>query len=183
MEVRHLLGPFLSSSSVERPVVIRERTVRFRREEPSIRLIAQRQSARLISERSGVRSPVGLSVLSRTQNCSPGGGTSKLAQRKRVWLMTRRTKDRNLHLLSPHPHCTYKRTFPFPHAHTPAPSRTHSKHHRILSRLAGSIPAVGGFGRDQVVPSSPTLRPQQFHSLLPSCNQWTLSTAAVASGC
>lgn len=156
MEVRHLLGPFLSSSSVERPVVTRERAVRLRREEPSIRLIAQRQSARLISERSGVRSPVGLSVLSRTQNCSPGGGTSKLAQRKRAWLITRRSEDRNLHLLYPHQSP--------PHTHTSP--RTHSKPLCTFSRLAGSIPVVGGFGRDLVVTSSPTLRPQQ--SIFPS---------------
>ena len=74
----------------------RATAVRFRQGEPLIRLIAQRQSARLISERSGVRSPVGLLVPGKTQNCSPGEGTSKLAQRKRAWLITRRSEDRNL---------------------------------------------------------------------------------------
>lgn len=103
----------------------RATAVRFRQGEPLIRLIAQRQSARLISERSGVRSPVGLLVPGKTQNCSPGEGTSKLAQRKRAWLITRRSEDRNLHLLYPHHHCTYDRTIPsFAHTHTP---RTYSK--------------------------------------------------------
>ena len=156
----------------------RATAVRFRQGEPLIRLIAQRQSARLISERSGVRSPVGLLVPGKTQNCSPGEGTSKLAQRKRAWLITRRSEDRNLHLLYPHHHCTYDRTIPsFAHTHRGLTANLLC----ILSRLAGSIPAVGGFGRDLVVPTSPTLVLSK--SLTPSCNQWTLSTVAVASGC